>query len=846
MNDGRTTSIALHDGWTFREVGAPSIPNSDTATWLPAEVPGHVHVDLQRNGVIADPFVRMHERGVQWVDETDWVYRCSFDVAGVGDGARRLLRFEGLDTVATIRLNEVEIGRADNMFVAMELDVTDALVAGENVLEIEFAAAQRIGDERLVAAAEVDEEIATLTAGPSALQSRSMLRKAQYMYGWDWGPRLRSCGIWQDVHLVTVPVARITATRWTAGFDADGGSTVEVVVDVDSDSDRDDHGVDAVEVSARLTGHGVEVLASAPVLAGVATLALRVDDPLRWWPATHGDQPLYDLAITLGDAAAPLDERSLRIGLRDVELVREPDEFGESFFFRVNGVPVFVKGANWIPDHSFPSQATPDRVRELVGLARGCGMNMLRVWGGGVYESEDFYDACDELGILVWQDFPYACAHYPDDEATCEAAAAEATSAVRRLRNHTSLALWCGNNENQWLYALGAYGTSTRLLGERLYDGVLPDVVAAGDPGRAYWPGSPTGTGPDPSGDDDGDCHDWNVWHGEGDWTHYVKCRARFVSEFGFSGPPAKRTLEEALAPADLGVDTPGMRWHDKTNKGYETYLGYIGLHYPDPQTLDDLVYYGQLNQADAMRFGIEHFRRLRPRTMGTLTWQLNDCWPVQSWAWVDHRLRPKAVWYAARRFHAEVLLSLVVDGDAVAVHLVNDGGAAVDGPVRLEVLDAAGAAVWAEEAVGSVPGFSSVEVRRAALPAEVVGRRHELVVRATFGAQEAIALLGEPKELSLPAPTLTASLIGDDPSCTVVLTTDVLALRTVLTLDGVEARWSDNLLDLRPGHPVEIVVTPEEPLSPADVAARLRARSLCTDLPQSLAVGLEPTSSPS
>jgi beta-mannosidase len=822
----RTTRTPLHDGWSFREVAAPGIPHSDPGAWLPAVVPGHVHDDLQRNGVIPDPFARMHERTVQWVDDADWAYRCSFEAPGDGAGPRRVLRFEGLDTVATIRLNGREVGRSDNMFVPVEIDLSGDLEAGTNELEVELASAQRVGDERL-AAATADPATAAHAAGRYALLSRSLVRKAQYMYGWDWGPRLRSCGIWQDVSLLTIPVARITATSWTARFSGTGACTVTASVDVEGA---------ATQATFSLAGHGTDLTLTAPVVDGVAVAELVVDDPQRWWPNGHGGQPLYDLSITVGDEVGPVDDRALRVGLREVELVREPDEHGESFFFRVNGVPVFAKGANWIPDDALPSRATPSRVRRLVELARGCGMNMLRIWGGGVYESEAFYDACDELGLLVWQDFPYACAHYLDDDAACEVAAAEASLAVRRLRNHTSLALWCGNNENQWLHAIGLFGSaSARLLGERLYDEVLPEVVAAEDPGRPYWPSSPFGTGRNPSGDHDGDCHDWNVWHGEGDWTHYVKCQARFVSEFGFSAAPNRRTLEEVLEASDLGVDTPGMRWHDKTGKGYETYLDYIRLHYPDPQTLDDLVYYSQLNQADAMRFGIEHFRRLRPRTMGTLTWQLNDCWPVQSWSWVDHRLRPKAVWYAARRFYAELLLSLVVEGDAVVAHLVNDGPGAQESTLRLEALDATGAVVWSHDHPAAIGGQASLEALRTALPAHVVERRRELVVRGSFRHATATTLLCEPKELVLPAPAVEARIAGDGDSFVVSLTTDVLAPRTVLTIEGADASWSDNLLDLVPGEPAEVVVTPEDGIAPEDLEARLRFRSLCTAAPRTL-----------
>jgi beta-mannosidase len=634
------------------------------------------------------------------------------------------------------------------------------------------------------------------------------------MWGWDWGPRLRGCGIWRDVRLVRVPVARIDEWSWAATFDDAGAATVDVRVRVDGD---------ASEVVGALHGHGVDLTEQAAVIDGVAALRFVVTDPVRWWPAGAGDQALYDLSVAVASANTVVDALAARVGLREVALVREPDAAGESLLLRVKGVAIIGKGANWIPDDSFPSRTTPERERAVLEMARDCGMNMIRIWGGGLYESESWYDACDELGLLVWQDFPYACALYPDDDATAAAAAAEATVAVKRLRNHTSLALWCGNNENQWLASFGIYGKNERVLGDRLYDDVLPAVVAKHDPSRPYWPSSPWGSGPNPSGDHDGDSHYWNVWHGEGDWVHYAKCTSRFVSEFGFSGPPALETLTEVLDPGDLGVDTPAMRWHDKTNKGYETYLGYIALHYPAPQTLPDLVYYGQLNQAAAMRFGIEHFRRLRPHTMGTLAWQLNDCWPVQSWAWVDYRLRPKAAWYAAKRFYAPLLLSLVRDGDRVVAHLVNDTVDGRSGTLRLRAIDADGTEVWSTKADATIAGLDSQAVFDAALPTEVLDASRRTLVHSTFDDVEASLLLAEPKDLLLGTPRIVVSVEDDH----VTLSTDGLALSVMLWLDGVDATWSDNFFDLLPGEPRTVSVQSATPLAATELASRLRFRTL-------------------
>ena len=792
-----TTTRLLHEGWTFRQHGAAPIPNSDVSSWLPAQVPGHVHLDLLRLGIIPDPFERMHERSVQWVDECDWAYRCSFDVDGGSlDGARHVLRFDGLDTVATVVLNDAVIASTDNMFVEHEVDVTDALRAGVNELEVRFASAERVGAERLASA-------------ERGLTPRSMVRKAQYHWGWDWGPRLRGCGIWRDVSLVRVPTARVTDWWWRVRFHDDGSATVTVDATIEG-------AVAVADVEVRVHGHGTDVSGAKEV---------RIDRPQRWWCAGLGEQPLYDLEIVARVDGDVVDERSARIGLREVELVREPDDAGQSFFFRVNGTPIFAKGANWIPDDSFPARTTRERVRELLRLARECGMNMIRIWGGGVYESADLYDACDELGLLVWQDFPYACAHYPEDEEHVAADIAEAVRGVRRVRNHTSLALWCGNNENQWLFGMGAFGRrSPRLLGLPLYDDALPAVIAAEDPDRPYWPSSPWSADGDANAMGAGDRHNWDVWHGHGDWRHYTRCTSRFVSEFGFSGPPDRRTLEEVLLPGELGVDTPAMRWHDKTNKGYDTYLGYIGLHYPAPQTYDDLVYYGQLNQADALRFGIEHYRRLRPHTMGTLAWQLNDCWPVQSWAWIDHALRPKAVWYAAKRFYAPLLLSLWSEEAAsrtVRASLVNDDvGRRRDGTLAMRALDPAGSVVWSTEVRAGIDGGASAVVAEVDVPDDAV------VVRAGFDDVESVMLLGEPKDLALVEPALRLSVRGDE----VTLDSDGLALSVLLWLDGADATWSDNLLDVFPGEARRVRVEPRTALSEADILGRLRWRALGSD----------------
>ena len=361
------------------------------------------------------------------------------------------------------------------------------------------------------------------------------------------------------------------------------------------------------------------------------------------------------------------------------------------------------------------------------------GFNMLRIWGGGLYESEHFYELCDAHGILVWQDFPYACAYYPDTGAYAEAARVEATAAVRRIRNHPSLALWCGNNENQVMYE-GPWGGERpeRFLGENFYFDILPAVVAAEDPKTPYWPSSPYGGAPDSNSAAYGDCHNWDVWHGRGDWKYYTENDSRFCSEFGFAASCGLRAWDSVLAPEDRHPLSPAVRWHDKTRKGYDTYLGYIGLHYPDPQTLEDLVYYSQLNQAEALKYGVEHYRRRKGHCWGTLFWQLNDCWPVQSWAIIDSLGDPRAAYYACRKFYAPVLVSLVHKENTAEVHLVNDLRAALAGTLTLTLQTFDGETL-AEETHTVHVGHNGAEVVASFDLSPVAGRERDVFLHARF-----------------------------------------------------------------------------------------------------------------
>lgn len=824
----RTVLIPLNTGWRFRELPSDHLSPTLPLPWLPALVPGHIHDDLVRAGVIPDPFRRMNERGVQWVDETDWEYETHFEWDGEAGDTR--IRFEGLDTVAEVYLNGRLLGTSECMFRAAEFPAEGYLKTGSNALRVVLRSARRVGRERQENWQLSGED--TMPRAWNVWDERSFVRKAQYMYGWDWGPELASCGIWRPVHLVRVPVARLTGWRHDVVFQADGSATVRFEAGAERAS-----GAHGTPLTLRLTLDGQCVETPVPA-DGRAVVTVTVPDPRRWEPNGDGEPYLYPVRLILLEPDVTVDEVVDRIGLRTIELVREADGSGEGFLFRVNGRDTFLKGANWVPADSFPARLEHpegrDRVRRLLRMAREAGVNMLRVWGGGLYESDHFYSLCDELGILVWQDFAYACAYYPDTGAYADSAREEAVAAVRRLRNHPSLAIWCGNNENHVAFHEGWGGPRPpRYLGERLYHEVLPGVAAQEDPARVYWPSSPFG-GDNPNSPDVGDRHNWDVWHGSGDWTRYALDHSRFVSEFGFAGSCGLRAWDGVLDAADRSADAPAVRWHDKTRKGYDTYLGYIEAFFPRPVSLEDLVYYSQANQAEAVRFGVEHYRRLKGRCWGTLFWQWNDCWPVQSWAAVDYAGDAKFLYHAARRFFAPLLVSLVREAGEAAAWLVNDGAAAVGGRLRLSLRTWDGAELAARETDVTVDANGSREAARLDLAA-AAGRERDVFVHAHFARNsgetaENILFLARPKELALPEPGLKVLSVrpASGGAFDVTVCAERFAAWVWLRLDGAAGEWSDNGFHLLPGVTKVVTLRPGgAAVTASDVAKAVVVRSL-------------------
>lgn len=728
----------LTEGWSLRHDGRA----------LPAAVPGCVHTDLLAAGVIPDPFLGRNETEVAWVGRREWAYETELPAAsgftgpagasapsgsssssgssgssgssapsapsgssGPSGHEQTDLVFDGLDTAAEIVLDGRLLGRVRNMHRSYRFDVTG--MSGR--LTIRFASAyteaeavrDRLGDR------------------PNAYpEPFPFLRKMACSFGWDWGPTLVTAGIWRPVRLEHWSTARIARVRPLVTVE-DGLGRVELAVDVERTRVEAD-----LTLEARIDG----VRVGAAVEGTSGTVRLEIPDAALWWPRGYGEQPLYEVELTLAHDGTPLDVWRRRIGFRTVELDRSTDAHGTGFTLVVNGTRLFARGVNWIPDDVFPSRITRERYRERLTQAAEAGVDLVRVWGGGIYESEDFYDACDELGLLVWQDFPFACAAYPEEQPLRGEVEAEARENVVRLMPHPSLVLWNGNNENLWGFR--DWGWEERLAGESwgegYYLGVLSRVVAELDPTRPYTAGSPWSGSWDhhPNDPAHGTHHSWDVWNRD-DYADYRLHVPRFVAEFGWQAPPAHATLRRALPGEELAPDSPGVLHHQKAEDGNGKLERGLARHFPVPEgDFDRWHYLMQVNQARAVAAGIEHWRSHWPLCAGTIVWQLNDCWPVTSWAAIDGDGRPKPLYHELRRLYADRLLTLQPRDGELVLAAVNQAGEDWSCPLRMRRMSVDGVVLGAVDLglTAAARTVTGVRVPRELVP---VGPKEFLVADA-------------------------------------------------------------------------------------------------------------------
>ncbi|MFF4174039.1 glycoside hydrolase family 2 protein [Streptomyces sp. NPDC001744] len=777
----------LHEGWKLRHEDA----------LLPATVPGCVHTDLLASGALADPFIGHHETEVAWVGRRAWSYVT--ELTHDSGHERTDLVFEGLDTAAEVFLAGDSLGTTRNMHRVHRFDVTGRT----GPLEVRFASAYE----------EADRVRALTGERPNVYpEPFQYIRKMACSFGWDWGPTVVTAGMWRPVRLEHWSTARLAEVRPLVTVDGPAGR-VELRIRLDRTASGADR---PLTVRASVDGGGTTVDAETACGGDEAVLLLEVPDPELWWPRGHGEQPLYTLGVTLLDAGgATLDTWTRRIGFRTVEIDRSADEHGTGFTFVVNGVRIFARGVNWIPDDVLPSRITPERYRTRLAQAAGAHIDLVRVWGGGIYEDDAFYDACDELGLMVWQDFLFACAAYPEEQPLRGEVEAEARDNVVRLMSHASLVLWNGNNENlwgfrDWDWEAPLAGDS---WGEGYYLGVLPRVVAELDPTRPYTAGSPWSGSWDhhPNDPAHGTHHSWEVWNRQ-DYAAYRADVPRFCAEFGWQAPPALATLHRALPGEELAPDSPGMLHHQKAEDGNGKLNRGIARHFALPEEdFDRWHYLAQVVQARAVAAGIEHWRSHWPRCAGTVVWQLNDCWPVSSWAAIDGDGRFKPLYHELRRVYADRLLSLVPAGEGPVLALDNQSASVWRTTVLLRRLDVDGGVL--REASFELEAAPRTVVRLV-VPASLLpgpGSAKEFLVADADG-RRAVHFPVPDKEFAYPAPAYDVRLeprAGGD-AVDVVVTARSLVRDLLLQPDRLApaARADRGLITLLPGDEARIAVT--------------------------------------
>ncbi len=795
------TKTTLQHGWTLR-LGAGPRPDG-LPDEVPASVPGCVHTDLLAQGLIPDPYLDLNEHEVQWIGETDATYRTVFDV--VDEGHERVdLVAEGLDTVARLSVNGHEVGRTRNQHRSHRFDVREVLSTGPNSLVIDL-------DAPLRAARESEGRIGAKPLVADALPYNA-LRKMACNFGWDWGPTLTTAGVWRPVHLHQWSTARMAEVVPVVTLDPDGHGHVEVRVGLERT------GKEVVDLTVELAGpDGSRERATTSTGGSQAVLSLVVDQPERWWPRGHGEQPLHELTVRASTGGRELDTWTHAIGFRDVEVRIRPDEHGTSFEFHVNGELIWVKGANWIPGDCFPARMTRERYEAAIRDAVDADMNLLRVWGGGIYESDDFYDICNREGVLVWQDFLFACAAYSEAPEMWAEVEAEARENVARLAPNPSLVIWNGSNEN--IEGYFHWGFRERMAegeawGRGYYDDLLPGILAELDPTRAYIPSSPWSPAEyaDPRDPDHGPVHSWKVWFSE-DYLTYRSAIPRFVAEFGFQGPPNHPTLVRAVHDDPLAPDSPAMLSHQKAVDGNGKLERGWAPHLPDPTSFDDWHFATQLNQARAISCAVSHYRSHAPRNAGYIVWQLNDCWPVVSWAMVDGDGRLKPLWFALRALNAPRVLLLQPREDAVALIAGNDSPEPWVDAVTVSRLSMDGRVLASQDLAVAVPARSTVtlvlgeDVRTA----EEAGS--ELLVATCSGAPHVRRgwwWFSEDIDAALPVPDLSTAVRRTTTGYEVDVRADALVKDLVLNADRLdpEASVSDQLVTLLPGETHTFSVT--------------------------------------
>lgn len=846
--------FSLDGAWQFRQTTSDPqaekflAGHSGPSDWHAATVPGVVQTDLLANKLIPDPFYRDNEAQLQWIGYANWEYQRSFHVSAEQLGQQHAdLVFHGLDTFAKVFVNDQQVLSTDNQFRTWRVDVRPQLHTGTNTIRVLFespliAPLKEVQARKYNLPATINSE----WAKPFGLFTLNYTRKAPYNYGWDWGPRFITSGIWRPAEIEFWNEARIDNVYVRQMDVSSASANLGVETDIVSSASKQ------VQVNlqyGRWTPPAADLPQGTPMARNVPATPVKasqtvwlhegvnhvvfpvnMNHPALWYPTGYGPQDMYQFHIAVVEGASQIDQKEAHTGLRSVVLQRNADQWGRNFAFEVNGIPIFAKGANLIPFDSFPPRTTDEQMKSVLDSAVEAHMNMLRVWGGGYYGTDRFYELADERGLMLWQEFMFSDAVYPHDKAFFDNVQQEAIDQVRRLRNHPSIVLWCGNNEiesgwHDWKNFSEVINKMPPLRHDEewggymhLFSGILPTIVAQYSPDTPYWPSSPSNNFTNPSLDNDqyGDAHYWSVWHGRAPFSTFNDQFPRFMSEYGFQSFPAMPTIDTFTEPGDRSLLSPVMLAHQKNREGNQLINLYMGWEFPQTKDFPSFVYVSQVLQAEGIKTAAEHLRRNRPHVMGSLYWQLNDCWPVASWSSVDYYGRWKALQYYTRRFYQDLLVSPHVRDGNVDVSVVSDRTSQLHGSVRVELLDFSGKVLSQQDIPVTIQPLSAVQVftkpqkefLQSADPGSVF-LHTELRIDGENGGQPVSTnnfYFLPYKDLHLPAATVQARWTKVNGKTAVELSTRTLARDVYIEVVDLKMQPSDNFFDLIPGHKKTVV----------------------------------------
>ena len=786
-------------------------------TWIDAKVPGSVYSNLLEAGLIDDPFWRENEYDAEKISLDDYEFEKSFIVdKEILDSDRVILHFDGIDTLAEIMLNGKLLGNSNNMHRTLEYDIKDSIKPGENTLLLKFSSPIKFILEKHMER--------PLWGVASTTEGYPHLRKAHYMFGWDWGPKLPDMGIWRGVYIIAADHGRLDSAYFTQTHE-------EGKVILQSKIEAECFGV--AELSARIsitTPEGELVSSETKLKEGKGIVETAIENPQLWWPNGFGKQPLYNVKVELFNKELKVDEKSYRIGLRTLTISRDKDQWGEEFCFMVNGVKVFAMGADYIPEDNIIGRCTKEKTDTLLKQCIAANFNCIRIWGGGYYPEDWFFDLCDEYGLLVWHDFMYACAVYWMTDEFKENITAETIDNVKRIRHHASLGLWCGNNEMEVAWKHWGLPDDEELREDYLeqFEQLLPELVEKYDPNTYYWPSSPSSGGgfDKPNDSNIGDTHYWEVWHGMKPFEEFKKHYFRFCSEYGFESLPNIKTIEAVTLPKDRNIFSPVMEAHQKCDSGNMKLMYYMSEMFRFPKSFEMLVYGTQLLQADAIRSNVEHMRRNRGRCMGSVYWQVNDCNPVISWSSIDYFGRWKALHYYAKRFYTPVLLSLD-EGDVsnLVFNISNETMKDAKGTVKWVLRDNRAKIIRNGEFEVKIAPLSASNCYSLDLSdvlTDVYAKRGMYLEYTLLQEGKSVSLgtslFVRPKHFEFLNPRIGYRISETEDSYGITLEANAFAKGVYLDLEKADCQFSDNWFDIHGDNEVVITVEKKSLSSPLNI----------------------------